>query len=38
MQIAQVGSWEFEMPDGWAQKANESSSLYFEEPAGSKGL
>lgn len=38
MQIAQVGSWEFEMPDGWAHKANESSPSYFEEPGGSKGL
>ena len=38
MQIAQIGRWEFEMPDGWAHKANESSPSYFEESDGSKGL
>jgi hypothetical protein len=38
MQIAQLGPWEFEMPDGWAHTANESSSSYFEKPDGTKGL
>jgi hypothetical protein len=38
MQIAQIGPWEFEMPDGWAHTANESSPSYFEEPDGTRGL
>ena len=37
-QIAQVGSWEFVFPDGWVSKNNESSTSYFEDPEGSKGL
>jgi len=38
MQIAQVGPWQFEMPDGWELKDNESSNSYFEDSDGSKGL
>jgi hypothetical protein len=38
MRIAQIGRWEFEMPDGWEHKANEACPSYFEDPDGSKGL
>ncbi|MGN6235715.1 hypothetical protein [Dyella sp.] len=38
MQIAKIGPWEFEMPDGWALKPNASSPSYFEELDGYKGL
>lgn len=38
MQIAQIGPWEFEMPEGWTHTANESSPSYFEESGGTKGL
>ncbi|MEO6277948.1 hypothetical protein [Roseateles sp.] len=37
-QIAQVGPWEFDFPDGWVSKSNESSASYFENLEGSKGL
>jgi len=38
MQIATIGPWQFEMPEGWKHKENESSESYFEEPGGEKGL
>ena len=38
MQIAQIGPWEFEMPDGFVHKANESSNSYFENEEGTIGL
>ena len=38
MQIAQIGSWEFEMPEGFSHKANESSNSYFENEEGTVGL
>ncbi len=38
MQIAQIGPWEFEMPDGMFQKDNESSNSYFESLDGTVGL
>jgi hypothetical protein len=38
MQIAQIGPWEFEMPDGLTHKVNESSSSYFEDEEGTTGL
>lgn len=38
MQIAHIGPWEFELPDGWLHKDNESSDSYFEDPDGTKGL
>lgn len=38
MQIAQIGPWEFEMPDGFSHKENESSNSYFENEEGTVGL
>lgn len=37
-QIARIGVWHFEMPDGWKHKDNESSESYFEALDGSLGL
>lgn len=38
MQVAQIGPWEFEMPEGWLHTPNESSSSYFENREGTRGL
>lgn len=38
MQIAQIGPWEFEFPDGWRHKPNETSNSYFENEDGTRGL
>jgi len=38
MQIAQIGPWEFEVPEGWQHKPNETSSSYFESEDGTSGL
>ena len=38
MQLAKVGPWQFDMPEGWLPKDNESSESYFEAPDGEKGL
>ena len=38
MQIATIGPWEFEMPENWRHKPNESSDSYFENQEGTKGL
>jgi len=38
MQIARIGPWEFEMPDGWAHKPNDASNSYFENDEGTRGL
>jgi hypothetical protein len=37
VQLAKIGPWQFDMPQGWLNKANEDSD-YFEEPGGAKGL
>ena len=38
LQMAQIGPWEFAIPQGWTAKDNEVSNAYFEEPAGTMGL
>lgn len=38
MQIAQIGPWEFEMPEGWQHKPNETSNSYFESEDGTSGM
>jgi hypothetical protein len=38
VQLAKVGSWQFDMPEAWLPKDNESSDSYFEAPDGEKGL
>lgn len=38
VQLAKVGPWQFDMPEGWLPKDNESSDSYFEAPDGEKGL
>lgn len=38
MRIAQIGPWEFEMPDGWLCKPDETSNSYFVNEEGTKGL
>jgi hypothetical protein len=37
MPIATIGTWEFEMPDGWVSKESNGSD-YFEALDGTKGL
>ena len=37
VQLAKIGPWQFDMPDGWQGKGSESAD-YFEEPGGAKGL
>jgi hypothetical protein len=37
MELATIGPWQFDMPDGWLRKDSESAD-YFEEPDGIKGL
>lgn len=31
MPIAQIGPWEFELPEGWNPTPNDSSGAYFED-------
>ena len=38
MQHAQIGPWQFGIPEHWAHTENESSNAYFESPEGDKGL
>lgn len=38
IQVVQIGPWEFEIPEEWSHKENQSSNSYFEVPDGSKGL
>lgn len=38
VQLAKIGPWQFDMPEGWLRKNNESSDSYFEAPDGEKGL
>ncbi len=38
VQLAKVGPWQFDIPEGWRHKDNESSESYFEAPDGEKGL
>ncbi|HEX5352649.1 MAG TPA: hypothetical protein VFW60_01065 [Rhodanobacteraceae bacterium] len=37
MELATIGQWQFDMPEGWLRKDSESVD-YFEEPGGTKGL
>ena len=38
MRTAQLGPWEFSIPDGWDQKSFDSGVTYFQHPDETKGL
>jgi hypothetical protein len=38
MPIAEIGPWEFLVPDSWNLKENDSGVSYFEAPDGTQGM